>query len=1234
MIIQDLFAKDINRSINGVVKVQQEDDESIKQELSEYVVTRELQGHFATFFESYESALDVPTDKVGVWISGFFGSGKSHFLKMLSYLLANKEVAGKRAIDYFDGKVLDPMVAAKMRRCAEVPTEAVLFNIDSKGSQWKTGDTARTALLRTFERVFFENLGFYGEDLKLAKLEDRIDQQGKTAEFRAAFARLSGGVWEEDRAGYTFFEDDVVAALQSVLGMSEQAARHWFDGSEDDVIAPDAFAERVQKYVDARAAQHGGQFRLLFMVDEAGQYIGDDVSLMLNLQTLVEELGARCQGRVWIMVTSQEAIDEVAMVVGDDFSKIQGRFNTRLSLSSSSVDEVIQRRVLEKTPAARAVLEHEFDGQSAVLKNLFDFTGSRGDLVGYASQSEFCDTYPFVSYQFKVLPDAMEEIRKHGVKAQHMSTGERSMLSAFQESAQAVQREPLSALVPFWRFFDTISKDLEHGIIRVVDNAQRAAEAGHVLREEDVRVLKLLYLIRHIDYIKPTLGNISVLMIDRMDVDKVALRESVKGSLDRLVGENYVARQGDAYNFLTDEEQDIAREIAATDVEAAAVIDSIKKVLFESVYTPRKLRRGANDFPFDRYVDGSIHGLSQGGMKLSVVTMANDLARASDGELALRSSREALVVLSDDADYWDIIQNAAKIRKYIRTKNVSALPPSTQNILRNKQNEAAFCDKEAAQLIENAVVHARCAVDGRMVQVRATNAKQVFERVLEELVGAIFTKADYIGAPAESDEDIRRILRGGAQESLAGMEGGNARAAEEVTRFLETQERTHQQTTMEDVQRKFQAEPYGWRDIDVACVVAGLVAAQNATVSYGGQVVAAGDKHMVDLLRKHAGQAVVRRRVRLSDTLLKQARDLLVNFGGVKVAAGDEDALVRAVTAALDERRGRCMDLVRECYTGKGLAGDYPYPGQRVVEDGLHVMAEVFESKAEPEAFLRAFVRAKNDLLDFAEDMERIDGFFPNQQRLFDEAVQLLGLMAKESFYVEGDADVMGDTAAIKEILQSSEPYERIRELPELMRRVNGAHDKMVSAKRAEVLDKVEQARAEVANYVQSLDQGKDAALAAASGAERTLSGLRERAHKANAVGDLDAMKTQLESWTDAALRKVDEAVAAAAAKAASERVVTTVTPEGQVVKNVRVVEPAGGAGAAGGTGAGTAAGTGGHAARAAAAPRLATPRAVKRADVCERGVLSSEADVDAYVERVRTRLLEELAAGDPIRLS
>jgi len=96
MELKNLFYKDIERDIKGVIKIGQDDDENIYQELEEYVVTRELSKHFSEFFESYKKGINNYTDKIGVWISGFFGSGKSHFLKILSYLLENKEVKGKR----------------------------------------------------------------------------------------------------------------------------------------------------------------------------------------------------------------------------------------------------------------------------------------------------------------------------------------------------------------------------------------------------------------------------------------------------------------------------------------------------------------------------------------------------------------------------------------------------------------------------------------------------------------------------------------------------------------------------------------------------------------------------------------------------------------------------------------------------------------------------------------------------------------------------------------------------------------------------------------------------------------------------------------------------------------------------------------------------------------------------------------------------------------------------------
>ena len=372
MQLRDMYKSDINRDINGVIKVAQDDEHSIVQELSEYVITKELRRHFNTFLNHYERSLEQPTDKIGVWISGFFGSGKSHFLKMLSYLLSNRTVGGKKAVAYFADKFDDPMMYAQLENCVKVPTETILFNIDSKSPLTKD----KTAILRIFAKVFYEHQGFYGNDLKIAKLEQFIAKSGNTEPFQKSFERINGGSWESSRNSFSFFEDDIVAAMCEALGMSETAARNWFNGEEEIELSIEQLVSEIKEYVESK----GKDNRLLFMIDEVGQYIGSDSDLMLNLQTIVEEIGTKCGGRVWVMVTSQEAIDSITKISGDDFSKIQGRFNTRLSLSSSSVDEVIKKRILTKTEIAEQLLQQQYEKNHQVLKNLFTFSHAILDL--------------------------------------------------------------------------------------------------------------------------------------------------------------------------------------------------------------------------------------------------------------------------------------------------------------------------------------------------------------------------------------------------------------------------------------------------------------------------------------------------------------------------------------------------------------------------------------------------------------------------------------------------------------------------------------------------------------------------------------------------------------------------------------------------------------------------------------------------------------------------------------
>lgn len=283
MYIRDMFSKPINREINGVIKVGQGEVSNVKQELEEYVVTRELQKYFAQFFSAYKKGINGHTDKMGVWISGFFGSGKSHFLKILSYLLENKEVEGKRAIDYFteDKKITDSMVLGDIRLASNTPTDVILFNIDSKSESG--GKSSKDAIVSVMLKVFNELQGYCGSMPFIADLERNLFEQDTYELFKNKFNEATGTQWEERRTHFFVIQDAIVKALTESKIMSEDAARNWCKTAKNSYnISIEGFADLVAKYI----AKKGNNHHVVFLIDEIGQYIGEDTNLMLNLQTV------------------------------------------------------------------------------------------------------------------------------------------------------------------------------------------------------------------------------------------------------------------------------------------------------------------------------------------------------------------------------------------------------------------------------------------------------------------------------------------------------------------------------------------------------------------------------------------------------------------------------------------------------------------------------------------------------------------------------------------------------------------------------------------------------------------------------------------------------------------------------------------------------------------------------------------------------------------------------------
>jgi len=276
MKINELFLKPIDRPINGVIKADQMDEASVWQELEEYVVTKQISDYLGKFFDSYLAAIDKPndaaiTERMGVWVSGFFGSGKSHFIKILSYLLENLEAHNpltgekRKANLFFDTqKIKDIMLMGDIQRATKDTADVILFNIDAKADS----KLDRDAILQVFLRVFNEKLGFSSDAPHVAEMERYLVSKGAYDAFKTAFSESNGSTWNKERDAVDFLRDDIVTALAKSLKMTPESAGTWFDSARDSHrINIEGFAKIVNDYLATKPATH----RVIFLVDEVGQ---------------------------------------------------------------------------------------------------------------------------------------------------------------------------------------------------------------------------------------------------------------------------------------------------------------------------------------------------------------------------------------------------------------------------------------------------------------------------------------------------------------------------------------------------------------------------------------------------------------------------------------------------------------------------------------------------------------------------------------------------------------------------------------------------------------------------------------------------------------------------------------------------------------------------------------------------------------------------------------------------
>ncbi|MBR6253006.1 MAG: BREX system P-loop protein BrxC [Clostridia bacterium] len=1021
----NIFYKDINRPIKAAITV--EDEKNIVQELEEYVVTEEMEKRFKLFFTNYKEGIKDHSHNVGVWISGFFGSGKSHFLKMLSYIIDNKVVNGKSVKEYFEDKFSDKSLLEDISEIQKMSSDVILFNIASQANN-NSATGNKEAILEVFEKVFNEKLGL-STNPAVAEIERNIIKNNKFDEFKKEFKSINGNNWDEERNGFQFVEEDFVKAYSKVMNVNEDYAKELMDKTERNYsISIRDFAERVNEYIKSK----GGNHQVVFLVDEVSLYIGNDDKLVLDLQTIVEDLGDICQGNAWVIATAQQAIDVVIKNVhGLTMSKMLGRFHTRIDISSTNIDEIIKERLLKKKDAIDESLRALYSDKHAIIKNLLFFKGGQHQRE-YEDNEDFARTYPMIPYQFPLLQDIFESIRDKGFAGISLAGSERTLISAVQEAVKTCADEDLGAFIPLYVFYNTAERELSIKVRNVINSAEKLKKSGH-LEELDVNVLKTLFLLKNIKTLPSNIDNITALFVSSIDEDKLVLRENITNALKRLERQTLIQKNGDVYTFLTDDEQEVNREIKNKEIDREAMTDYLKKIILDDFYNDSKMMYKNQPFVITKAIDDYLY-TNETDIGFKIRTLAPD---EDDKALYFEDDKYAIIKLILNNEVLSDMKYKLQIEKYLQEQKKNTLSDELNVIISTKSIEMRNLEATVKDYIKNALENSEIIIGGNKYEsIKSKDIKTRINEALAIVISNKYTKLAFI-QKNYTKEDIKALLQDKKlQTKIANIEEfPNQKAYDEIAEYIKYKNSDIASLTIRTILQDFEKVPYGYLEDDILYLLAKALKDGYINLVYGNEIQIPAATETVNKLtnRSYFDRTTVRLRTKIDQKLLDGLKSISRKYFNKTDIGEDEDQMVEGFKNCLNDQ----IKSINNVVFAKGYYGrysTYEYPAKEAVNSVYTCLNGLLDIKYNQDFFEE--VNGKEEF--FKENMPKLEKaleFFDeqnNQREIFDNARSALNVYDKNQQYIGKNKEIDDIANEMKAIMQSEEPYSDIFKLPTL----------------------------------------------------------------------------------------------------------------------------------------------------------------------------------------------------------